>query len=420
MKVELLNSAPLFGSWLKQRRKELGLTQPNLAQHVACSVETIDKIEAGKRKPSEQIAERLAEALGVDPSERQLFVEFARARLHNGQPASFVHFTTSTPPELDFRTTLQQVLERGHLETGLDVAMLWRFWFQRGNFQEGREWLESFLSRAEIDEGELDEGPRSDSEGKQLGAPLRAEALFGLGTLTFGQGDFATARSYLEESLTIYRHLGDKQGIANALNNLGNLAAKLGDEKAAYNLYEESLAIRRDLGNYADIACSLHNLGEMARYQGEYVSARRFYEESLAIRRELGHKNSISFLLHNLGHVALHQGDITHAITLFTESLQLAQELGNKQLIAECLAGLGGVAGAKGQPLQAARLLGAADVLLKAISRVLVPADLGEYKRNLASSRAKLDEATWQAAWDEGRTISMEQAIAHALQEIGS
>ncbi len=425
----MLNSIPSFGSWLRQRRKELGLTQPNLAQRVACSVETIDKIEAGKRRPSEQMAERLAECLDISPGEWQLFVEFARAQMPRHQFTSFTHFTNSTQPKSDFRAALQWALESGQLEAELQVSALWHFWYQHGNFREGREWLESFLSRAEINGKELAELPqarreqRSESEedGQQPETAIRAEALLGLGTLAFGEGDFAAARAYLKESLAIYRRLEDKQGIADAFNNLGSVVTEQEDHGTARSLYEEGLAIRRELGNYADIACSLHNLGEIARCQGDYTAARSLYEESLAIRRELGHKNSVGMLLHNLGHVALHQGDFRQAAAFFAEGLQVATELGSKQGIVRCIAGLAGVAGANGTPLQAARLLGTAEAIREATGYVFDPADYAEYEHNLAATRAQLDEATWQAAWEEGQAMAlseqeMEQAIAYALE----
>src|SRR3954469_8470184 len=70
-----------FGSWLKQRRKELGLTQQELAERVECSLVLIVKIESGARRPSGQIAPLLAAALGVPGDEQPAFVEFARADL---------------------------------------------------------------------------------------------------------------------------------------------------------------------------------------------------------------------------------------------------------------------------------------------------------------------------------------------------
>jgi predicted ATPase/transcriptional regulator with XRE-family HTH domain len=67
-----------FGSWLKQRRKALDLTQHALAELIGCAVVTIQKIEEGRRRPSRQIAERLAEHLDIPSSEQATFIHFAR------------------------------------------------------------------------------------------------------------------------------------------------------------------------------------------------------------------------------------------------------------------------------------------------------------------------------------------------------
>jgi transcriptional regulator with XRE-family HTH domain len=70
-----------FGRWLQRRRKALDLTQEELAQRVGCAAETLRKIEADVRRPSRQIAERLAEALEIPESDRAAFVKAARAEL---------------------------------------------------------------------------------------------------------------------------------------------------------------------------------------------------------------------------------------------------------------------------------------------------------------------------------------------------
>jgi transcriptional regulator with XRE-family HTH domain len=46
-----------FGSWVRQRRKALDLSQRELAEQIACSLETIKKIEQHQRRPSRQVAE---------------------------------------------------------------------------------------------------------------------------------------------------------------------------------------------------------------------------------------------------------------------------------------------------------------------------------------------------------------------------
>ena len=68
-----------FGHTLKQRRKVLDLTREELAERVGCAVETLRKIETDARRPSRQMAERLADALALAPEERAAFVHLGRS-----------------------------------------------------------------------------------------------------------------------------------------------------------------------------------------------------------------------------------------------------------------------------------------------------------------------------------------------------
>ena len=70
-----------FGYWIRRRRKALDLTQAELARRIGCAETTLRKIEADVRRPSRQIAERLAECLAIPPADRARFVKAARSEL---------------------------------------------------------------------------------------------------------------------------------------------------------------------------------------------------------------------------------------------------------------------------------------------------------------------------------------------------
>ena len=63
-----MDAHPAFNRWLKRLRADLDLTQERLAEQVGCSIETIRAFEAGRRRPSRAMSERLAEVLAVDPA----------------------------------------------------------------------------------------------------------------------------------------------------------------------------------------------------------------------------------------------------------------------------------------------------------------------------------------------------------------
>ena len=76
--MDELNS---FGAWLKRRRKTLDLTQDELARQTGVSLGTIRKWEADERRPSKEVATRLADVLAVPAGERAAFLKVARAEM---------------------------------------------------------------------------------------------------------------------------------------------------------------------------------------------------------------------------------------------------------------------------------------------------------------------------------------------------
>jgi len=70
-----------FGAWVRRRRRALDLTREELATQVGCSLMTIRRIETDERRPSKQLAARLADGLQISPEERPAFLHAARGEL---------------------------------------------------------------------------------------------------------------------------------------------------------------------------------------------------------------------------------------------------------------------------------------------------------------------------------------------------
>jgi predicted ATPase/transcriptional regulator with XRE-family HTH domain len=87
-----------FNAWIKRRRRILDLTQEDLSQCVGCSTTTIQKIELGERRPSKQMALRLAECLRLPGDEHEQFVSFARGEQSAGG-LSLNERALSIPPQ---------------------------------------------------------------------------------------------------------------------------------------------------------------------------------------------------------------------------------------------------------------------------------------------------------------------------------
>jgi hypothetical protein len=140
--------------------------------------------------------------------------------------------------------------------------------------------------------------------------------------------------------------------------------------------------------------------------------------ESLTLRRELGDRQGIAQSLHSLANVAREQGDYSSAQALYKESLAIKQELGDRWGIAGSLEGLAYIASASAGPARAARIWGGAERLREEIGSALPPIDRPGHDLQVAAARSALgDDVAFDRAWQAGRALTLEQAIADALEE---
>jgi predicted ATPase/class 3 adenylate cyclase len=273
----------------------------------------------------------------------------------------------------NLRAALHWFLEAGQAVMALRLcSALERFWVVRGYRNEGLTFLERALG------GSAGVAPS-----------VRAKALLAAARLSFMQSDYDRGKALAQESLALFRELGDKRGIALSLNRLGIAAWRQADFPTARVLMEEDLALYKELGNPDRIAWSLFALGLLNIKQGEYIRASALFEEGLALFRGLDNKRGIAASLTQmaaalfvsqgdqmmvypllaqgllldrevgdkegmavssllLGSVALKQGDVATARTRVEEGLLLYREMGYREGIAEALSLLGKVEAARG------------------------------------------------------------------------
>jgi adenylate cyclase len=296
---------------------------------------------------------------------------------------------------LDLAERLDERRARAQCRTA--IGELFR---KRGEYADASRWLEG--ARAAFEELDDEAG---------IG-----QVLHSLGTLAAQRGNLEEARALYQDSLLIRYRLVDKPNIANVLNNLGVLARSQGNYEMARAVHEEALRIRRDLGDRRGIAVSLNNLGNVVLDQGNYDEARARLEEAVALQREVGDRAYIANALNNLGNVARAQGDYATAHALYRESLVIVHELGAKWDLAYLLEDIGCLAALHGQSLRALRLVAAATLLREAIGQPRLAVEQSKLERLLESVRQGLGDAAQASAQAEGRSMTLEQAIAYALE----
>jgi tetratricopeptide (TPR) repeat protein len=203
--------------------------------------------------------------------------------------------------------------------------------------------------------------------------------------------------------------LGDESHVARALNNLGTVAMELGEFGRAQDVFSESLALHRRVGDRQATASTLNNLAEAASSLGDAETAMGLYRESHSLALEGGNRLYAAIAMENLAALTRLQGEEFEGIaqSRFREALLLYRAVGDKQGIASCLGGLAATAAGEGRATEAAALLGAASRIRDAHDEL----DLPGLEEAVASLQSTLGDEAFEAAWQSGRTMPIDQVI---------
>jgi len=414
------------------------------------------------------------EAAAVCRQHALYFMDFAESSRRESSGPQQQEWLSKTDREHDnLRAALRWAIEQGEAEIAQRIAgALGIFWERRGYFTEGRSWLGQALDlephaaslyRAAalysagilaLRQRDYDVARPSLQQSRDLYKELddkegQSNALSGLAIMTLDR-DYEQAVQLHMESLALRRQIGDKAGIARTLQNLGMVEMSRGNWSEASTLTEEAHAIYREMGSPM-VAYTLYVLAMVAAGQGNYDLSRARFEECLEIARQLQNDWLTAWALHGFGNLLYDAQEyeqanraLAEALDLFTklgdklgeaqalvsrgreaqrtanyseakrlygQALALGRELDNDGILGSYLAGMAGLAAAAGQHRLAALLFAQADKLLSSVSTGI---EREQMTLGLDTARAALNADEWGAAWEEGRAMPVQEAIALA------
>jgi predicted ATPase/DNA-binding NarL/FixJ family response regulator/transcriptional regulator with XRE-family HTH domain len=230
------------------------------------------------------------------------------------------------------------------------------------------------------------------------------------------QHDYPAARKAFEDSMMLFRSVGDRRWEAILFSDLAELSSIQGDHVDARRRLEINLPYFRQTKDRQHICFSLLRLADIARTEGNYDLAKEYAVEGLGLARELGSKLQINSLTATLGFVALHDGELDAGRSLFVECLMTARVLNLKQRVATALLGLATIAVVEKQVRRAIQLFAVLDTLIEEkVKDNFGRGDEKDYNKYLTIMREQLDEVVFNKTWAEGHAMAFEQAIEFAL-----
>ncbi len=277
------------------------------------------------------------------------------------------------------------------------IASIWQFWEIRGHLLEGTRWFNELLDATETRDS------------------VRLEALCGAAALAQLVGQVSRAEALADEMLALARSVGDVRMTGVAAGILGNVALRLGDFERAISRFEEARKMFEQAGNDRSLPAVLNNLGYTALAAQDFPRAEEYSREALDVASRIGEPTSRVVALANLGCCQLLAGKNEDAEASIVECLTLSREVGYSGCVAYAYEGLATLALRRGNAARAARLLGAAEILLESIGTQLDFVERAVHDDVVRHLEGSLSPGDLLAEWAAGRETAPEDAVAYAL-----
>jgi len=294
----------------------------------------------------------------------------------------------------NFRAALDWCVAQGDSERAMRLATsFWRFWQMRGHLHEGHARLTAILAE-----------PSSKNH-----RDSRIRALEAAGGVAYWKGDMNPARLFYNEALELTRMGSDKRSLANAIYNASfPIVIERVDTQGALRLLEESLAMYRELGDDAGISRCQWASASCLYYEKRYDEAIAADDEAIAIFRRTDNRFGLGWALHTRALLALAKADIPEARKRAREALTLFAAAGDMSGIVLLLDDSAEIASAEGNRVVAIRLAAAAQEASGAGLGTIVNVMEGRQRRDYVVSE---DDELY---WSEGQAMTVDQAIALA------
>src|SRR6185436_12477335 len=132
---------------------------------------------------------------------------------------------------------------------------------------------------------------------------------------------------------------------------------------------------------------------------------------------DLGNHLAILWARVRLGYVAVHQNEFIEARPLLNETAQKFRESQGPSGVIFALEGIANLYVASGRPERAAWLIGWADTIRKEANNRRQNLEQADVDKIIAACLAKMGEVAFSDAYEKGEKMTLDEAVAYALEE---
>jgi len=171
----------------------------------------------------------------------------------------------------------------------------------------------------------------------------KAAIIHNLAGIYADTGKIEQAIALYQQSLELFKQIGDVRGKAATLHCLANIYANTGKIEQAIDFYQQSLELKEQIGDVQGKAATLHQRANIYAKTGKIEQAIALYQQSLELKEQIGDVQGKAATLNQLGIIYANTGNIEQAIALYQQSLEINEQIGNLQGKAATLHQLAGI-----------------------------------------------------------------------------
>jgi predicted ATPase/class 3 adenylate cyclase len=323
-------------------------------------------------------------------------------------------------------------------------------WILQGKITDANEWCKRILSQ--LNSMSHDELVKIKDTSK-----LKARVLNRYAQVLMNMGNHQASRVAVEESIKLAQEINDQEILAEALATFGHCALYGGDPESASEAAEKAINIceREEYTKLLfwafDAKIHIHTQtgrkSEAARYHKKGIDllkkagvpvdpistavgltedpfidndldgALKYMDNAIAIMTERNDKYGLTFMQSNFAHSLREHGEFERALIYYRRTIRLWQDWGHRAAIAHQLECFGFIAQALDASSRAVRLFSAAETLRQSINSLRTPSEQKEFEEVKKNLQSQMDESEFNKVWEEGRSLTMNQAIELALDE---
>ncbi|HSG44892.1 MAG TPA: adenylate/guanylate cyclase domain-containing protein [Anaerolineales bacterium] len=287
---------------------------------------------------------------------------------------------------------------------------------------------------------------------------IKARGMASLSFLSFSMGDTVKSGKEAGEVIPLLREIGDNWALSIVLNFVASAKIQTGDLEAAFEAsnemqelikgqndpYIEGLtlataslleavaskdpvkvfawrekaeAMTREHGSRWSYGITLYRSANMHIANKQFDIARKKLKIAMEAMQEIGSTRTITMIKSEFAHALRYEGNYQEAISAYQETIREWRRMGHRAAVAHQLECIAFIFKSFEQIEKAIRVLGMAEALREKINIHMTVEERAEYDKEVADMKANFDEKEFKSLWADGRSMSMDKAIALATDE---